>query len=95
MLEITHRVAAHAVPSYVGHPSCTTCKVDYLGEGTCGACLFVANLCADSLLVLKQLSDLVDGIERHYSHEMHEYRLGADEWDALRTELKAGSNDIR
>ncbi len=27
-----------------GIPSCIRCKVDYLGDGDCGACLFVSRL---------------------------------------------------
>ncbi len=46
------RIAELSERAYKGHPSCTTCHVDYLGEGTCGACLFVANLVVDSLIVL-------------------------------------------
>jgi hypothetical protein len=46
------RIAELSERAYQGHPSCTTCKVDYLGEGQCGACLFVANLVADSVIVL-------------------------------------------
>lgn len=45
--------------SYTSHPSCTICKVDYLGEGTCGACLFVANLLADVVIALNRPSDPV------------------------------------
>ena len=48
------QVAKKADRSYKAHPSCTTCKVDYLGEGTCGACKFVANLCADAVIVLNR-----------------------------------------
>lgn len=63
-------IAAQADQPYVSHPSCTTCKVDYLGEGTCGACLFVVELLADVVIVLERAvkaeAALTGGVQREF-----------------------------
>ena len=75
---------------YNSHPSCTICGAEYLGDGSCGACLFVASLLADCVLVLNKQYSLRTALHVIANREAD----SRGDWLAMQEAARAVLNEV-